>query len=74
VAGEHVPDLVRDDEGERGLVVLESFDEARVDDDLPSRERAGVDLVVVDDDDLPKRDKKNGVFRSNGKGRERETQ
>jgi len=68
VAGEHVPDLVRDDEGERGLVVLESFDEARVDDDLPSRERAGVDLVVVDDDDLPKRDKKMGFFVPTEKG------
>lgn len=53
VAGEHVPDLVRDDEREGRLVVGEAADEAAVDDDLAAGQGARVDLVVVDDDDLP---------------------
>jgi hypothetical protein len=43
------------------LVVGKSPDEPRVDDDLPSRESAGIYLVVVDHDYLPVK-KKEGFL------------
>ena len=48
-----MPHFVRNNESQRALVVGEAPHEARVDDDFPSGQSAGVDLVVVHDDDLP---------------------